>query len=50
MFPVSVQFLSSLERRLKAYELELESLNGDGIETAAAKLVAEYTDDLDQRL
>jgi len=55
--PVTVQFLTSLEQRLKAYKntcslflCELESLDCDEIVAAAAILVAEYKDYLDQTL
>ncbi|XP_042209606.1 zinc finger MYM-type protein 1-like [Homarus americanus] len=57
--PVIDQFLSSLDQRLKAYEetcslfgflSKLESMNCDEIEAAAAKLVAQYKNDLDQTL
>jgi len=54
---VIVQFLSSLEQRLKAYEntrylffCTLESTDCDKIEAAAGELVAEYKDDLNQTL
>jgi len=57
--PVVDQYLTSLKLRLKAYEntcslfgflRKLESMECINIETAAAKLVAEYKDDLDQTL
>ncbi|XP_042222750.1 uncharacterized protein LOC121867057 [Homarus americanus] len=57
--PAIYQFLSSLDQRLKAYEetcslfgflSKLESMNCDEIEAAAAKLVAEFKNDLDQAL
>ncbi|XP_042204329.1 uncharacterized protein LOC121854007 [Homarus americanus] len=57
--PAIDQFLSSLDQRLKAYEetcslfgflSKLESMNCNEIEAAAAKLVAQYKNDLDQTL